>query len=406
MEQKAIRILESDKTFFRKITNTLTKLLIPTKVGINGMLISIKRNAVLKAYEIYTQLDEIEDAERKEALTQKYEDSYALYLESIDKFIMDSLYKKVKNNTASEFERNALAKYYTIVSLKEKQYLEYKYKKQKYLLEVDYETVASLRKENLLKRYNEFYIKKMDSLYKGLLKNYSVQLSDNVSSKLESKDTIYNKIFDSLEEYIVNILPIKLEKDVANEYANILEEYDKYDKFTVGKLDEKDIIEKKMVLLGISRYLFTHSLPLIAAEQCYVKLIKQSRNLIVETQNTKKQEKAYNMLISLIEDYNVKLLSTKVYWDKPEVRDDYKKFWEQYLKIDEIREENYKEYSEKKEILFLRYDLRFLNNSKRDYSKIIRICKAKLVELGAMKQLKDDCKTLKGTFTKKIAQMS
>ncbi len=406
MEQKAIRILESDKTFFRKITNTLTKLLIPTKVGINGMLISIKRNAVLKAYETYTQLDEIEDAERKEALTQKYEDSYALYLESIDKFIMDSLYKKVKNNTASEFERNALAKYYTIVSLKEKQYLEYKYKKQKYLLEVDYETVASLRKENLLKRYNEFYIKKMDSLYKGLLKNYSVQLSDNVSSKLESKDTIYNKIFDSLEEYIVNILPIKLEKDVANEYANILEEYDKYDKFTVGKLDEKDIIEKKMVLLGISRYLFTHSLPLIAAEQCYVKLIKQSRNLIVETQNTKKQEKAYNMLISLIEDYNVKLLSTKVYWDKPEVRDDYKKFWEQYLKIDEIREENYKEYSEKKEILFLRYDLRFLNNSKRDYSKIIRICKAKLVELGAMKQLKDDCKTLKGTFTKKIAQMS
>ena len=50
MEQKAIRILESDKTFFRKITNTLTKLLIPTKVGINGMLISIKRNAVLNIH--------------------------------------------------------------------------------------------------------------------------------------------------------------------------------------------------------------------------------------------------------------------------------------------------------------------------------------------------------------------
>lgn len=406
MEQKAIRILESDKTFFRKITNTLTKLLIPTKVGINGMLISIKRNALLKAYETYTQLDEIEDSGRKEALTQKYEDSYALYLESIDKFIMDSLYKKVKNNTASEFERNALAKYYTIVSLKERQYLEYKYKKQKYLLEVDYETVASLRKETLLKRYNEFYVTKMDSLYKGLLKNYSVQLSDNVSSKLESKDSIYNKIFESLEEYIVNILPIKLEMDVKNEYANILAEYDKYDKFTVGKLDEKDIIEKKMVLLGISRFLFTHSLPLIAAEQCYVKLIKQSRNLIVETQNTKKQEKAYNMLISLIEDYNVKLLSTKVYWDKPEVRDDYKKFWEQYLKIDAIKEENYKEYSEKKEILFLKYDLRFLNNSKRDYSKIIKICKAKLVELGAMKQMKNKCKTIKGNFKKNMVQMS
>ena len=35
----------------------------------------------------------------------------------------------------------------------------------------------------------------MDSLYKGLLKNYSVQLADTVSSKLESIDNIYNKIF-------------------------------------------------------------------------------------------------------------------------------------------------------------------------------------------------------------------
>lgn len=38
------------------------------------------------------------------------------------------------------------------------------------------------------------------------------------------------------------------------------------------------------------------------------------------------------MLIKIIEDYNVKLLSTKVYWDKPEKRDDYKKFWNKYKK--------------------------------------------------------------------------
>ena len=53
MEEKSLRITGTDKTFFNKITKTLTKMLIPTKIGINGMLISIKRNSLLKAFEIY-----------------------------------------------------------------------------------------------------------------------------------------------------------------------------------------------------------------------------------------------------------------------------------------------------------------------------------------------------------------
>ena len=56
MEEKSLRVY-SDKKFFTKLTNTITKLLIPTKIGINGMLISIKRNNVLKAYENYTNRD-------------------------------------------------------------------------------------------------------------------------------------------------------------------------------------------------------------------------------------------------------------------------------------------------------------------------------------------------------------
>ena len=43
MEEKSLRITGTNKTFINKITNTLTKILIPTKIGINGMLISIKR---------------------------------------------------------------------------------------------------------------------------------------------------------------------------------------------------------------------------------------------------------------------------------------------------------------------------------------------------------------------------
>ena len=41
MEQKSLRVLDANKTFFSKITSTITKILIPTRLGINNMMISI-----------------------------------------------------------------------------------------------------------------------------------------------------------------------------------------------------------------------------------------------------------------------------------------------------------------------------------------------------------------------------
>lgn len=90
MEQRSLRVVETDKTFFAKISSTISKILIPTRVGLNGVMISIKRNSLIKAYNNYL-------ANNTEETMKKYEDSYALYLEAIDKYIIDSVYKKVKN---------------------------------------------------------------------------------------------------------------------------------------------------------------------------------------------------------------------------------------------------------------------------------------------------------------------
>ncbi len=397
MEQKSLRVLDTNKTFFSKITSTITKMLIPTKVSINSMMISLKRNNLIKAYSAYNLAVEQDDIEKKDNLLKKYEEIYSLYLEAIDKYIIDSVYKKVKNNTASNFEKEALSKYYFVVSLKEKQYLEYKYRKQEYLLKVDYESVTNLKKESTIEKYNKFYVSKMDSLYKGLLKNYSVQLADTVSSKLETIDNIYNKIFTTLESYISEILPIKLRINNVEDYKNILDDYDKYESMLVGKLDERDKIRQKMVLLGLSRQLFTHSLPLIAAEQCYEKLINDVRNLIVNSKTKPKREKTFELFIELIEDYNVRLLSTKVYWDKPEKREKYKNFWDKYKKIEKIK--NNKEQTKQKQILFFKNDLK--ENDNTIFKKII---KQKLVELGAMKQIKNCCKTISGKYKKQIVE--
>ncbi len=394
MEERSLRIYSGEKTFFSKITTTITKMLIPTKIGINGMLISMKRNNVLKAFENYIDSNNAEDVNKKEILTQKYEDTFALYLEAIDKYIMDSIYKKVKNDTATDFEKNALSKYYVVIHLKETEFLEYKYQKQKYLLDLDFETIAQLDKPKLEERYNEFYISKMDSLFKGLLKNYSIKLSDNINQV--DKEKIYEKIFDTLELYITNILPLKMKNDKNNTYKEILEEYDKFDNFTVGKLDQKDYIEKRMILLGISRKLFTHSLPLVVAEQCYIKLLKDTRSLIVDTKIAKKQENAYKLLIDLIEDYNIKLLSTKVYWDKPKAREEYKKFWDEYKLLNAEQ----KDYQKNKEILFVRGDLLKVYQNTNKYYKIIKFYKNKLVEYGAMREIKNSCIT-SGKYIKK-----
>lgn len=390
MEERSLRITGTDKTFFNKITNTLTKILIPTKVGINGMLISIKRNSMLKAFEHYTEEDENYD---KEELEKKYDSAYEVYLESLDKYVMDSIYKKVKNNTASEFEKNALSKYYEVTSLKESEYIEYKYRKQKYLLELDYEGIKVSGKEKMIEKYQTFYISKMDSLYKSILKNYSIKVADNTNTYDSAKEWIYTKIFYTLEDYIQNILSLKMEKSENNDLKDVVSDYEKYEAYTVGKLDTKDNIEKNMILLGISRKLFTHSLPLIVAEQCYEKLLKDARILVQDTKMAAKREKAYSMLINLMEDYHVKLLSTKVYWESPKERDEYKQFWKKYKEIGNLKETDFIEYVKQKEILFIKNDMKKLDGGKTDYSKIKTYYKRKLVDYGAMREIKNSYKS-------------
>ena len=85
---------------------------------------------------------------------------------------MDSIYKKVKNNTASTFEKDALSNYYTIVHLKDTEYLEYKYRKQKFLLDLDYQSLCAGKKEKILSKFNLIYIEKIDVIYNSLDESY------------------------------------------------------------------------------------------------------------------------------------------------------------------------------------------------------------------------------------------
>ena len=397
VEEKSLKITGANKTFFTKLTTTINKFLIPTKVGINGLLISTKRNSMIKAFEKFNSDDY--EADEKDDLEKKYDGTYTAYLESLDKYVMDSVYKKVKNNTATEFEKDALSRYYGVISLKENEYVEYKFRKQKYLIELDSQSVKATKKDKLIDKYNKFYVSKMDWLYKGILKNYSIKLADTINKYDSTKEWIYVKIFSTLEEYIREVLPLKFKID-ENQYKDIKKEYEKYESFSVGKLDQKDQIEKNMFLLELSRKLFTHSLPLAVAEQCYMKLLRDARALVQDTKIAAKREKVYNTLINLIEEYYTKLLSTKVYWDDMKEREKFKIFWQKYKNTEKLKETDYIEYIKQKEILFIKSDLTKLKVSKYDYTGLIKYYKRKLVDYGAMKEIQGS--KSEGKYSSKI----
>ncbi len=111
------------------------------------MLISIKRNNLLKTFENYNAENENYN---KDELEKKYDTAYEAYLDSLDKYVMDSIYKKVRNGTASEFERNAMSKYYEVTSLKEKRiYGIINIENKKYLIELDYEGIKTGTKRKI-----------------------------------------------------------------------------------------------------------------------------------------------------------------------------------------------------------------------------------------------------------------
>ena len=58
LTERSLKVLDTNKTFFGKLSNTLSKLLVPTRIGINGLVITLKRNNLLKTYEAYINLQD------------------------------------------------------------------------------------------------------------------------------------------------------------------------------------------------------------------------------------------------------------------------------------------------------------------------------------------------------------
>lgn len=102
-----------------------------------------------------------------------------------------------------------------------------------------------------------------------------------------------------------------------------------------------------------------------------------ARTLIMDTKVIRKQWKSLWIVNNIIDDYNLRLLSTKIYWDKPSDREEYKKFLAEYKKVNELKEKSYMEYSKNKEILFLKRELKEVYKIINSNFRIIKFYKRK-----------------------------
>ena len=395
VQEKSIRVYDTKKTFFTKTGLFFAKLITPTQTGINNILVSMKRSAVIKNFKAIKTAEAAKNG-KEEVFEKRFEESYSLYLESIDQLLLDTIYKKVRNEAASEFEKDALAKYYNVIHLKETDEVEYKYKKQQYLLSLDWNAVKDSKKAKVVEDYKAVYLYEMEQIYKALLKHYSIKLTEKHTE--QEKQAAYESIFNSLDEYVTNIVPMKkFDKD-----EELIKDCSLYETYEVGKLDQVDDIDKKAILLAISRKIFVHSLPLVVAERCYIKLLKAARQLIIDTKLAKKRENAYQLLLRLMDQYNDKLLDVKIYWNKPEDKKKYNQFNEQRKAIEKSRETKGAHQAEvKKQILYIREDMSYLELKGDKYDRILDYYRTKLVDLGDMKELKNSVKDVKGKFTVK-----
>lgn len=153
--------------------------------------------------------------------------------------MMNKIYKRVKLEIATEYEKNILSEYYYILKLKEEHYEEYNYRKQKFLMDLDYENIES--DEKIFENFKITYEYIINKIYGNLLK-----LNDN---KDETNRNEY--ILNVLEEYNDDkyVKFILKEKDIEPYIYDIKEDSNDIEIATSNK-------QRYEILLNITEKLF------------------------------------------------------------------------------------------------------------------------------------------------------
>lgn len=383
----------TDDGIFGKALSNLNRVLYSSGGGFYNIIINAKRSSVIKSFSSYKNISSIADENKRNQVTNKYEKTYENYINALEKYLLEIVYNRVQKKVASLSENKLLSVYYEINALKGNEYVEYKNRRQILLLDMDWATVLSGKNEAFTKKYKEFYIYNMEQLYKANMRHYAVLLT---GAKVGESDDKYNKIYALIEDYIKNVLPYVddiVDKDkIIEAYKNLVASIDVYSK------KKSDEIKRNKVLLEISRELFAYSLPMIAAEQCFMDLIEKARIAIENSFIDAEQFEVYQLLLDLLESYHENILDKKVYWDTQTEREEFQKLRDEFVECKKLERIDFEEYKRRREIIFVCSELKRMKTIKKKYEKLKTYYVDRMKQLHGLRELKNHTKKWTGRW--------
>ncbi|MBQ8298770.1 MAG: hypothetical protein IJX99_03125 [Clostridia bacterium] len=375
-----------------KALNNFNKVLYSSGGGLFNIVINSKRNSLLRASANYEEIATISNEKKRNTVAEKYEKVYDNYLNTLEKYITDTVYNRVQKRIGTIKENKLISEYYETNSLKGTEYCEYKYKRQLMLLQMDWETIVNSKSGYFVEKYKKFYSNVADQLYKGLMKHYSVKLTN----KNEDKNALFEKIYSLIDGYIKFVLPYLAESEgrekVLDGYKNYVEKIDMYAKKEINSL-KKDLY---LLELGIS--LFVYCLPILATEECYMDLLERARRSLPNIYITADKFEMYNLLLDVIESYAYNVWSKKSMWESDIEKQDFENFWAKLTEYKKLQRIDLNEYKKVREILFITYELKLFKKENKEYKELRAYYRDRMKQLGGLRKFKNSYKKMSGAW--------
>ena len=384
-------VKRTDSGVFGKAINNLNRMLYSPSGSFFNLTINAKRNNVVKNFLQSENFEKIGNDKKRNQVMTKYERTYEAYLTMLENYIKETIYNKSKKKVSSIKENKILSNYYELNNLKGVDLVEYKYKRQTLLLGMDWDIILTTKGNSFVEKYKKFYVSVVEKLYKSLMRHYAINLTDATKDKSQT----FKHIYDLIEDYIKDILPFQEDTETKN---RILEVY-KNQIMTVDTYNKKSYseIKKSLLLLELSKFIFSYSLPMIAVDQCYQSLIIDARTAIMNTYLDADKFEIYQLLIDLFESYNVNVLSKKIYWDTDAEKSEYMKFWNTYEEFKKLERIDYAEYIRLREVHFIMDDLKKIKNDKK-YDEVRNYYRIRMIQQKGFRRLKNKVGTKTGVW--------
>lgn len=384
-------VKRTDDGVFGKAINNLNKMLYSPSGSFFNIAINSKRNSVVKSFLLSESYEKMTSEKKRNHLMDKYEKTYDLYLEMLERYVTETIYNKAKKKVTSLKENKLLSSYYEVISLKSTDFVEYKYRRQTLLLEMDWDIILATKQNAFVEKYKKFYLSVVSQLYKSLMRHYAVNLTDATKDKQQTYSHIYNLI----EDYIKKVLPYEEEtetnKRIMEIYKNQIITIDTYNKKSYSE------IKRSVLLLEISKFIFAYSLPMVALDQCYQELIESARIAVMNTFLDADKFEVYQLLLDLLESYNVNVLSKKIYWDTDLEKEEYIKFFNKYTEFKKLERIDYAEYIRLREVHFIMNDLSKIKEDKK-FEELKKYYRERMIQQKGFRRLKNSHGTKKGNW--------